>query len=117
MMMMNNRTKEAMKTKLNFNPPKDYRYPACDEPQVHCWQKFPVKMWFEYHCWENEESQDADLWHHTHQRCEVLRRLPPKESDYEMYEIRFSDGFQKTSFADELFYNKKNFNRPDYAKK
>ncbi len=26
------------------------------------------RRWFEYHCYEGEDSSDAELWHHTHQQ-------------------------------------------------
>ena len=40
--------------------------------------------------------------------------LSPDESDYEMYEVRFTDGYKGHVFADELTHTRKNFERPDY---
>lgn len=33
----------------------------------NCDRPFPPPMRFEYHCWESEESADADLWHRSGQ--------------------------------------------------
>lgn len=99
---------------MNFDPPKGYIFPAVgDRQHLHC--KMPCKRWFEYHCWEDEQSCDAELWHHTHQQCTVLRRLTPNESDCEMYEIQFADGFKKIAFWDEILRSRKQFERPDYS--
>ena len=73
-----------------------------------------VKKWFEYHCYEGEDSSDAELWHHTHQEVEVLNKIPPSESDLEMYRVRFNDGLEYSVFADELMDSIKDFYRPDY---
>lgn len=88
-------------------------FPASGEPQLHRYT-FPAKSVFEYHCWESEQSSDATLWHHTHQRCTVLRMLTAAESDFEMYEVRFADGFTAHVMADELMRSPKLFERPDY---
>lgn len=88
-------------------------FPADGEKQRHHY-KFPARAWFEYHCWESEQSADAKLWHHTHQRCTVLRMHTPAESDYEDYEVVFADGFVGTACADELMYDRAGFYRPDY---
>lgn len=90
-------------------------FPGIGLPQQHHYKKFPTRAWFEYHCWESEESADAELWHHTHQQVEILRILTPDESDYEMYEVRFADGFTAHADWDELYNTKKKFWRPDYA--
>ena len=90
-------------------------FPGDGQPQIHHY-KFPSKAWFEYHCWESEQSSDAKLWHHTHQKVEVLRLLDPNESDYEMYEVKFSDGLLAHVFADELMNNQSKFTRKDYVK-
>ncbi|KKL68725.1 hypothetical protein LCGC14_2122130 [marine sediment metagenome] len=72
------------------------------------------KKWFEYHCLESEKSTDAILWHHTHQEVTVLNKIPPSESDLEMYMVRFKDGLEYSVFADELVNSVKDFYRPDY---
>lgn len=88
-------------------------FPASGEPQRH-YYKLPAKAWFEYHCFESEQSADADIWQRTHQKVTVLRMLRPDESDYEMYEIQFADGLIRDVFADELMNTQSKFERPDY---
>lgn len=95
-------------------------FPADGAKQQHHYKKFPVKTWFEYHCWEDEQSSHAELWHHTHQQCLVLRMLLISETDangYEMYKVRFVDGFEASVFADELMRSKEKFYLSDYKQK
>jgi hypothetical protein len=101
-------------------------FPGDGAKQKHHYKKFPVKAWFEYRCWEDEQSSHAELWHHTHQQCLVLHMLSTVESDcemyqvesdYEMYRVRFADGFEEDVFADELMQSKLNFRRSDYKQK
>ena len=76
-----------------------------------------MDIWFEYHCYEGEDSCDAELWHHTHQRVEILHEI--KDVDREvgrMYRVRFSDGFEHDVFADELADSSSKFYRPNYVK-
>lgn len=86
------------------------------QPLYHRYSKFPTTAFFEYHCWESESSSDAELWHHTHQKCTVVRRLTPKESDFEGYVVRFVDGFESHATADELMNSPKKYERPDYRR-
>lgn len=72
-----------------------------------------MSKWFEYHCWESEESSDAELWHHTHQQVEVLHKL--EDVDFEMSRVRFSDGLEYDVFDEELFDDPNGFYRPNYA--
>jgi hypothetical protein len=78
------------------------------------------RRWFEYHCYEGEDSSDAELWHHTHQQVQVIRKYKvPDECDREvapMYLIRFADGFEGDVFSDELVKSPSDFIRPDYIK-
>jgi 2'-5' RNA ligase len=79
--------------------------------------------WFEYHCWESEESADAELWHHTHQKVLVYGR---GDGDYDecpvcgefpcwnSWKIRFPDGYEHTAAPDELLKSRSEFERPDY---
>lgn len=90
-------------------------FPASGEKRQH-YYSYPAKAWFEYHCWEDEKSADAETWHRTHQRVTVLRMLPPEESDYEMYRVQFADGYEADVFADELSHTRKNWEREDYRK-
>jgi hypothetical protein len=88
--------------------------------------KLPTLRWFEYHCYEGEDSADAELWHHTHQRVSVLKikergggETPDERAENgwpRTYLIRFSDGFAATAFEDELVTDKTEYFRPDYLK-
>jgi len=80
------------------------------------------RRWFEYHCYEGEDSSDAELWHHTHQQVIVLKKIsePNSAGEHEtgrMYRIRFGDGFEYDIFDDELVKSPEGFYRPDYEKK
>ncbi len=68
------------------------------------------RYFFEYHCWESEQSSDAELWHHTHQEILVLRKLSKQESDLPMYRVKFGDGLEYDVFADELLPLDKHYN-------
>jgi hypothetical protein len=73
------------------------------------------RRWFEYHCYEGEDSSDAELWHHTHQQVIVLKRLIDVDPEVgKMYWVKFSDGFEYTVCNDELLKDKSEFERPDY---
>jgi len=77
-----------------------------------------MNKWFEYHCYEGEDSNDAELWHHTHQQVAILYPIDQAKADMaevgKMYRVRFSDGFEYDVFADELSSSPKKFRRPDY---
>jgi hypothetical protein len=90
-------------------------FPASGEPQRHRYKRFPAKAFFEYHCFESEQSADAEIWRRTHQRVSVLRMLSARESDYEMYRVQFNDGHEADVFADELMNTPKSYERPDYT--
>jgi hypothetical protein len=70
--------------------------------------------WFEYHCYEGEDSADAELWHHTHQKVEVGERV--EGCDVPVYHVVFADGFEGDVFNDELVGDPSEFYRPDYKK-
>lgn len=74
------------------------------------------RRFFEYHCYEGEDSSDAELWHHTHQQVIVLNKIADiDEADIgRMYRVRFDDGFEHDVFDDELIVNPIKFCRPDY---
>jgi len=85
------------------------------------------KYWFEYHCSESEQSCDAEIWHHTHQKVKILKLVEkgygcnPKERGEKygqpaVYNVCSDDGFKFDVFEDELMTSKKNFYRPDYKK-
>lgn len=70
---------------------------------------------FEYHCYEGEDSADAELWRHTHQPVEVLRKIgEPPEYETRMYRVRFADGLEADVFDDELVHDTSEFQRKDY---
>ena len=75
------------------------------------------RRWFEYHCYEGEDSGDAELWHHTHQQVQVLKKIQDahdKDCEVSMYCVRFSDGFEWDVWDDELVKSPSEFYRPDY---
>lgn len=92
-------------------------------------RKVGQKLYFEYHCLESHESQDAELWYRSHQLVTVIEFAPNDGWGIESYEerckvgcpivyaIRFNDGFVGDVFEDELLDNKKEFFRPDPPKK
>jgi hypothetical protein len=63
--------------------------------------------YFDYSCWESDDSADAELWHRTKQFVEVLRTVVYPEVDEDavggpMFEIRFRDGFEGLAWNDEI---------------
>ena len=76
-----------------------------------------MDIWFEYHCYEGEDSGDVELWHHTHQRVGILYEIMDVEREVcRMYQVRFSDGLEYSVFEDELVSSPSEFHRPDYVK-
>ena len=86
--------------------------------------------WFEYHCWEDPRSDDADLWYRSHQQVRVVQRVntdrtyapTPEERAHEgdslSYLVEFlSDGYQDTIGEDELLLSRDEFERPDPPKR
>jgi hypothetical protein len=81
--------------------------------------------WFEYHCWEDEKSTDAELWHHSHQKATVIgiapndgMEIPTHKARWECgqplsFKVRFADGFESVACEDELMSSKQMFCRPD----
>ena len=80
---------------------------------------------FEYHCWEDEQSADAELWYRSHSRVKVLgvsngseRGLYKTKNERlengvpVTYLIEFEDGFKGTAFEDELVNSEIEFFRP-----
>ena len=79
------------------------------------------RRWFEYHCYEGEDSADADIWHHTHQPVKVLSKskgVSCGSSWYcdmpRTYDVKFADGFECVVLDDELLADPTEFDRPDY---
>ncbi len=71
---------------------------------------------FEYHCFQSEESCDAELWHHTQQPCTIIGYGDDDEASAidrggASYVVRFKDGFEGPAMQDELVtrYDRENF--------
>ncbi len=72
------------------------------------------RRYFEYHCYEGEDSSDAEAWHHTHQQVEVLHKLKDNDPELTLYRVRFADGLEYDAFDDELVKSPADYYRPDY---
>lgn len=72
------------------------------------------RRWFEYHCYEGEDSGDAELWHHTHQQVIILNREKSDLGEPRLYRAKFHDGFEYTVFNDELVKSPDEFLRRPY---
>lgn len=82
------------------------------------------RPWFEYHCWEDPKSSDAELWYRSHQRVTVTREAKHDgwpgstmaerfgAAQHKTYEILFDDGFRGTANEDELLTDPRGFTRP-----
>jgi hypothetical protein len=82
-------------------------------------------LFFEYHCFESDASQDAELWYRSHQKVEVLGFADNDGWDIKtleercecgcpiVYKIRFQDGFEGDAFEDELLDSEDEYYRPD----
>jgi hypothetical protein len=80
--------------------------------------------WFEYHCWESPESNDAPAWYHSHQQVRIIA-LEVNDSDGMTraerddagmpftYTVQFSDSLQWCAFEDELTDSTDTWYRPD----
>ena len=96
--------------------------PIPDVENVRC---VGQRLWFEYHCWEDSRSADAQLWYHSHQQCVVLGMVECDGYDiYEQseryysactiaYRVRFDDGEEFDVVEDELLDSRDEFCRPD----
>ncbi len=86
------------------------------------------EAWFEYHCLESNKSNDAELWHRSHQEVTVLGvEGPPNAEPWEgttwheradaampkTYRVRFPDGHEGAAWEDELMTDRAGFYRPD----
>lgn len=80
--------------------------------------------WFEYHCNESADSDDAPAWYHSHQQVTVLSRDEPDSAAAKTaaergedgvpwaYRVRFADGLEWTALEDELLTGTEGFWRP-----
>ncbi len=90
---------------------------------------FRSTLWFEYHCWESHDSQDAQIWYRSHQQVQIVKfaqcdmvdfttfRQRAMEGMQILYRVRFPDGLEWDVFEDELLDNPSQFTRPDPPKK
>jgi predicted nucleotidyltransferase len=80
-------------------------------------------FWFEYHCDESDTSEDADLWYHSHQQCEIIKLVDEgvgltqeerlESGSLMIYSVRFKDGFEGEAFEDEIMESRNSFYRPN----
>lgn len=84
--------------------------------------------WFEYHCFESDESADAPAWYRSHQKVTVLSmdendsagmtRAERDEAGMPFtYTVRFKDGLEWDVFEDELSETQEPWCRPDPPRK
>jgi hypothetical protein len=82
--------------------------------------------WFEYRCWESDNSADAELWHRSHQQVTIdgplegdpaaaglttiAERLRDCLPGY--YPVRFADGYVGCACEDELLTGPEWYERP-----
>jgi len=74
------------------------------------------RRFFEYHCYEGEDSGDAELWHHTHQQVTILCRANTDREVGRVYRVKFADGFEYDAMDDELVKSPSDYYRPDYRR-
>jgi hypothetical protein len=80
------------------------------------------ESFFEYHCWQSHDSEDAELWYRSHQPVTVVEKAfdPTEVEDKfklekglsvkerleagrpKQYRIRFEDGYEDIAWEDEL---------------
>ncbi len=73
------------------------------------------RRYFEYHCYEGEDSSDTELWHHTHQQVIILNKITDTDIEVgRMYRVRFPDGLEYDVFNNELVKSPSDYYRPDY---
>lgn len=95
------------------------------------------RRWFEYHCWESDASQDAELWYRSHSPVTVLGLARNERGELAMesmgfgwsftergeagvplvYTVRFDDGFEADVTEDELHMSPERFVRPSPPKR
>jgi len=87
--------------------------------------KVGKEFWFEYHCFESDESCDSEIWYRSHQKVKVLSvsewsldELKDRIEDGQprVYSVKFNDGFIADVLEDELMESKDEFYRPEPLK-
>jgi hypothetical protein len=83
------------------------------------------QYWFEYHCWESDESADAPLWHRSHEKVTIVKRMKDDAWEGSTFEerneagalmaflARWDNGFEWCVIEDELLDSPSDFFRPD----
>ena len=82
------------------------------------------RAWFEYHCWESDESADAEIWYRSHQMVtiitlnehdagDMIRAERDKEGLPYTYRVGFDDGTEWDVWEDELSETVDEWYRPD----
>ena len=89
-------------------------------------EKVGKEFWYEYHCFESDDSCDAEIWYRSHQKVKVVdvahwsfEKLEERIADaqFRVYLVEWKDGFQYDVFEDELMESKDEFYRPDPPKR
>ena len=89
-------------------------------------EKVGKEFWFEYHCFESDESCDAEIWYRSHQKVKVVdvgywslddEKIRYEEALLRVYVVEWKDGFRYDVYEDELMESKNEFYRPDPPKK
>jgi hypothetical protein len=86
------------------------------------------RYWFEYSCWEDPRSGDAEIWYRSHKEvevigvadCDIVAGTLADRAEIGMqiiYRVRFDDGLEWDIFEDELVLSSEHFHRPDPPRK
>ena len=79
-------------------------------------------FWFEYHCYESDDSCDEEIWYRSHQKVKVLSvsewsfdNLQDRIDDGQprVYKVMFNDGLKYDVYEDELMNSTEDFYRPN----
>ena len=98
------------------------------DKQIDHYRKSGEILWFEYHCNESHNSQDAQLWYRSHQQVEVINCDNENEfGQFDfierqecgmplVYQIKFNDNTLGHAFEDELLDDINDYCRNDPPK-
>ena len=77
-------------------------------------------FWFEYHCYESDDSCDEEIWYRSHQKVKILSvsewsfdNLQDRIDDGQprVYKVMFNDGLKYDVYEDELMNSTEDFYR------
>lgn len=72
-----------------------------------------TKLWFEYHCYEDDDSADREAWYRSHQQVVIIQIHTDTDDEVGiMYRVRFEDHHEHDVFEDELLLSTTQFTRP-----